>query len=188
MISKETDPMFDAQWLHGAHTLFTDDVEGAGEVDLVVGGTSFTPTAVPSGPLTETLGISVFGGGLPMAGAPAEFGCCCCDCCCLRAPGGIYAFEPRTTAPYLRCILGRASKTKKKEEYLSSSLTPLSSRFRFLSSAMCGLLVVLCQICEQAFGHTAEFGEHTPMISLAMRCAFRSLSLKSTADRSSLVV
>lgn len=37
-----------------------DDVDGAGDVDLVVGGVgSFcVATTLPSGPLTDTLGIS----------------------------------------------------------------------------------------------------------------------------------
>jgi hypothetical protein len=128
--------------------LFTDEVEGAGEVDLVVEGVSFGATAVPSGPSTETFGISGFGTGLVMAELPAD-----APCWCFRAPGGMYAFEPLTTAPYL-----------------SSSFKPLSSRSRFLSSTRWGLLTIV------------------PRISLAIRCAFLSLSLKSAAFLSSFVV
>lgn len=66
--------------------MLTDDIDGAGEVDLVVGGVgSFcAATTFPSGPFTDTLGISAFGAGVAVDGAPvAALGCC------LRAPGGM---------------------------------------------------------------------------------------------------
>ena len=69
---------------------------GAGEgtllpvgVDAVV---ALADTAVPSGALTATFGSSDLAGGVVTV--PAV----------LRAPGGTYAFAPRTTAPYLHKV------------------------------------------------------------------------------------
>lgn len=68
-------------------TLLTDDIDGAGDVDLVVGGVGSFCAAItlPSGPFTDTLGISAFGAGVAVVGAPVAALCCCC----FRAPGGM---------------------------------------------------------------------------------------------------
>jgi len=76
---------------------------GAGEdVFEGAGDWLFAGTALPSGPLTETLGTSA---GLPAAlvgAAPAgAAGEVPFVPTLPRAPGGTYALVPRTTAPYL---------------------------------------------------------------------------------------
>ena len=73
---------------------------GAGEDVLDGIGDWLLATALPSGPFTDTLGISGLGNG-PVLGAPLE---AAAAAAALRAPGGTYALLPRTTAPYLeRC-------------------------------------------------------------------------------------
>jgi hypothetical protein len=60
---------------------------GAGEESLDADGAE-----LPSGPFTDTLGISLFVGVVPVGEVALSF----------RAPGGMYAFVPRITAPYLK--------------------------------------------------------------------------------------
>ena len=70
---------------------------GAGEGTLLADGVDEVValrTAAPSGALTATFGSSDFTGGVT-------------DAAVLRAPGGTYAFAPRTTAPYLASKLAQ---------------------------------------------------------------------------------
>ena len=70
---------------------------GAGEGTLLADGVDEVValgTAAPSGALTATFGSSDFTGGVT-------------DVAVLRAPGGTYAFAPRTTALYLASKLAQ---------------------------------------------------------------------------------
>lgn len=72
------------------------EVLGAGDGTLLAEGVDevVVETAVPSGALTATFGSSVLAGGVVVIPAAPV----------LRAPGGTYAFAPRTTAPYLNSV------------------------------------------------------------------------------------
>lgn len=109
---------------HGQRTL---DEDGLGAGEGVLEGTGDVPdaTLVPSGPFTDTLGMS--GLGASPGVAPLETD--------LRAPGGTYAFVPRTTAPYLKAVQRAVESIDVVDAHLSSSLMPLSSTICPRSSA-----------------------------------------------------
>ncbi len=90
-----------------AHTFA--DPEGAGDdpFDDEGGDCVREAAATPSGPLTETLGTSIFAALLAAGGAPG-----------LRAPGGTYAFVPRTTAPYLDNTISQKGTEKQEADRL----------------------------------------------------------------------